>query len=134
MSWLGRARKTLVASLALAALGTGLAVGAAPATAADGPPAPDLDHFVPATDQISPHPQVHLTQRGPAQEVVNFESAEPNAQGTTPRDLMILSWDHFAKRWVTVWNGAKSSRPMPPRQTAVWPKTPCFRPPHSSRT
>ena len=47
VSRLGGARRALVASLARAALGAGLAVVAAPATASDNPPAPDLDHFIP---------------------------------------------------------------------------------------
>ena len=85
--------------------------GPNPAGAASNPPAPNLDHFVPATDQIISTLQVHLTQRGPAQEIVDFEKAQPNAQGETPKDLMILSWDHFAKRWVTVWDGAKVQSP-----------------------
>ena len=42
---------------------------------------------------------------------MDFESAQPNAQGITPGDLMILSWDHFAKRWVTVWDGTKVQSP-----------------------
>jgi len=109
--WLGGTRKTLVACLALAALGVGLAVGAAPATASDNPAAPALDHFIPASDQITSERQIHLTSNGPAQVVVQFQSAEPNAQGKTPVDLMILSWDHFAKRWVTIWDGAKVQSP-----------------------
>lgn len=111
MRWLGGTRKTLVACLALAALGVGLAVGAAPATASDNPAAPALDHFIPASDQITSERQIHLTSNGPAQVVVQFQSAEPNAQGKTPVDLMILSWDHFAKRWVTIWDGAKVQSP-----------------------
>jgi hypothetical protein len=43
--------------------------------------------------------------------VVDFESAQANAEGKTLRDLMILNWDHFAKRWVTIWDGAKVQSP-----------------------
>ena len=79
--------------------------------ASTNPPRPDLDHFVPASDQIISTLRVHLTRNGPAQEVVDFESAQPDAQGKTPRDLIILNWDHFAKRWVTIWDGAKTQAP-----------------------
>jgi hypothetical protein len=92
---------TLVSALAVAS----------PAAADANPPTPDLGHFIPATDQITSERQIHLTSNGPAQVVVAFESAQPNAQGRVPRDLMILSWDHFAKRWVTVWDGAKVQSP-----------------------
>ena len=109
--WRGGGRKSLVAILALVALGVGLAAGASPAAAGDNPAAPDLGHFIPASDQITSERQIHLTSNGPAQVVVQFQSAEPNAQGKTPVDLMILSWDHFAKRWVTVWDGAKVQSP-----------------------
>jgi hypothetical protein len=95
---------TMAALLSIAARPT-------PAGATSNPPAPNLDHFVPATDKIVSTLQVHLTLRGAAQEVVDFESAQPNAQGETRRDLVILSWDHFAKRWVTVWDGAKVQSP-----------------------
>jgi hypothetical protein len=101
----------VVAILALVALGTGLAAGSSTAAAASNPPAPRLAHFIPAADQITSERQIHLTSKGAAQVVVQFQSAEPNAQGITPVDLMILSWDHFAKRWVTVWDGAKVPSP-----------------------
>jgi len=106
-------RRTLVASLALAAVAALLCTFAAagPATAASTPPAPDLAHFIPVSDQITSTRQIHLSSSGPAQEVVDFESAEPDAQGKTPVDLIILSWDRFAKRWVTVWDGAKVEAP-----------------------
>ena len=110
MRWLGASRKLLVASLALAA-GMGLCALATAAAASINPPAPDLAHFIPASDQITSERQIHLTSTGPAQVVVQFQSAEPNAQGKTPVDLMILSWDHFAKHWVTVWDGAKVPSP-----------------------
>jgi hypothetical protein len=43
--------------------------------------------------------------------VVTYEGAQPNSQGASSRDLIILSWDHFAKRWVTVFDGAKVEAP-----------------------
>ena len=111
MRWRDGGRQTVVAILALVALGAGLAAGASPAAAGDNPAAPDLGHFIPASDQITSERQIHLTSKGPAQVVVQFQSAESNAQGITPVDLIILSWDHFAKRWVTVWDGAKVQSP-----------------------
>ena len=87
------------------------AAAATPAAASDNPPVPGLGHFIPASDQITSERQIHLTSNGPAQVVVQFQSAEPDAQGKTAVDLMILSWDHFAKRWVTVWDGAKVQSP-----------------------
>ena len=107
----GEARKALVVGLTLAILSAGLTIGVTQAAASDGPPAPQLGHFVPASDQITSERQLHLTSNGPAQVVVEFQSAEPNAQGQTPVDLIILSWDHFARRWVTVWDGAKVQSP-----------------------
>ncbi len=111
MDRLGRPRKTLVAGLALVSAATGFIASATPASASDTVPAPVLGHFIPSSDQITSERQIHLTPHGPAQVVVQFQSAEPNAQGKTPEDLIILSWDHFAKRWVTVWDGAKVQSP-----------------------
>ena len=93
-------------------MATGLSLLPPAAVASANPPAPDLGRFVPASDQIISTRQIHLTRSGPAQVVVAFESAQTNAQGKQPQDLMILSWDRFAKRWVTVWDGAKVTSPQ----------------------
>ena len=84
MRWRDGGRQTVVAILALVGLGAGLAAGASPAAAGDNPAAPDLGHFIPASDQITSERQIHLTSKGPAQVVVQFQSAESNAQGITP--------------------------------------------------
>jgi PDZ domain len=110
---LGGTRKALVGALATSAIGLLVPSLASMGTASadTSVPAPNLGHFIPASDQITSERQIHLTSSGPAQVVVDFQSAEPNAQGKTPEDLIILSWDRFAKRWVTVWDGAKVQSP-----------------------
>jgi hypothetical protein len=75
------------------------------------PPKPVLSHYVSSSDQVTSERSVQLTHTGPAQVVVTYEGAQPNSQGSTSRDLIILSWDHFAKRWVVVFDGAKTVPP-----------------------
>ena len=100
-----RRRFRVLAGTCLALIGTFAAVGSSASTTS--PPKPNLSHCVPSAAQITSERSVQLTHSGPAQVVVTYEGAQPNSQGSTSRDLIILSWDHFAKRWVTVFDGAK---------------------------
>jgi hypothetical protein len=108
-----RAWRTAAAVLGgMAAVLIGSAVPiSAPADAARNPPKPVLAHYVPSSAQVTGERSVRLTRIGPAQVVVTYERALPNSQGSHSRDLIILSWDHFAKRWVTVFDGARMEAP-----------------------
>ena len=54
MRWRDGGRQTVVAILALAALGAALAAGASPAAAGGNPAAPDLGHFIPLPTRSRP--------------------------------------------------------------------------------
>lgn len=70
------------------------------------PPNAVLGSFIPPTAVVSSEKAIQLAPSGPPQEVVTYVSQQPNSQGFTYRDLLVLSWDHFAKRWVSVFDGA----------------------------
>jgi len=98
-----------ICGAAITLTGLFLVVGPTVTTAgASSPPEPNIGHFVPASAQVTGVRQIHMTRSGPAQLVVAYQSAQTNADGFTTRDLIVLTWDHFAKRWVVVWDGAKT--------------------------
>ena len=86
--------------------------GALPAGASDNPPEPNIARYVPSADIVASDRWVHLTPKGPPQFVIAYQGGQPTSQGYPSRDLIILSWDHFAKRWVVVWDGAKTRSPQ----------------------
>jgi PDZ domain len=101
--------RVLVASCMVALSLIGVVTMASAATS--NPPKPVLGRYVPATAQVTGESSVHLTAKGPAQVVITYEPASTNSSGSSSRDLIILSWDHFAKRWVSVFDGAKILAP-----------------------
>ena len=98
--------------LFILAVGMDMMTGVLPAGASENPPQPNIAHYVPSTDVVSSDAWVHLTNKGPAQFVVAYQGGQPTSGGYPSRDLIILSWDHFAKRWVVVWDGAKTQSPQ----------------------
>jgi hypothetical protein len=52
-----------------------------------------------------------MTPTGPAQRVVTYISQQQTSSGFTYRDLLVLSWDPYAQRWVSVFDGSKVQSP-----------------------
>ena len=50
--------------------------------------------------------------------VVTYVMPEPSNPGVNSRDLLILSWDRYVKRWTTVFDGAKFPTPNGERYVA----------------
>ena len=75
--------------------------------ASDTPPEPSLRMYVPSTAQVESEERIALAPGGPKQVVVTYVNEQPSKSELTSRDLLILTWDRFAKRWVTVFDAAK---------------------------
>lgn len=75
------------------------------------PPRPALADFVPVSAVVTSQRTVHLTSSGPPQQVVTYVSQQSSSAGFTNRDLLILSWDHYARRWVDVFDASKVQAP-----------------------
>ena len=61
---------------------------------------------------------MQLSPSGPPQEVVTYTSQQQSSPGFTYRGLVILSWDHFAHRWVSVFDSSKAQVPSATAQPA----------------
>ena len=75
------------------------------------PPRPALSRFVPTSAVVTSQRSVQLTPSGPPQVAVTYISQKQTSAGFTYRDLLILSWDYFAHRWVDVFDGSKVPNP-----------------------
>lgn len=111
----------MVVGLALAGC-AGNQAGSTPATQ---PPKPSLSSFVPTSAIVTGEQSVQLLPTGPAQVVVTYTSQDQATSGFTYRDLIILSWDQFPKRWVNVFDGSKvpapAARALSDQSNAVLP-------------
>jgi hypothetical protein len=56
---------------------------------------------------------------GPAQVVVTYAQPSPTSPDGTARDLLLLAWDKFAKRWIDVFDAAKTQGSLPPAATGT---------------
>ncbi len=84
--------------------------GSAPSTTQ--PPHPKLSDFVPSNAVVSSVKAVQMTPSGPPQQAVTYTSQDQSStSGFTYQDLLILSWDHYARRWVDVFDGSKVQAP-----------------------
>jgi hypothetical protein len=75
------------------------------------PPRPALSNFVPSSAVVTSQRTAQLTPTGPPQEVVTYISQQSSSVGFTNRDLLILSWDQYASRWVDVFDASKVRAP-----------------------
>lgn len=74
------------------------------------PPAPQLAELVPTNAQVASETWVRLNGIVP-QVVVTYDEPSSSAPNGTAKDLMLLAWDKFAKRWVAVFDAAKTPQP-----------------------
>jgi hypothetical protein len=75
------------------------------------PPRPALGDFVPSSAEVTSVKTVQLAPNGPPQLAVTYISEKPSEDGFTYRDLLVLSWDGYAHRWVNVFDGSKVPAP-----------------------
>ena len=98
--------------LVLAALGlTACSSGSGSSMPTTLPPRPALANFVPSSAVVTSQRSVQLAPTGPPQVAVTYISQQQSSSGFTYRDLLILSWDHYARRWVDVFDGSKVQAP-----------------------
>lgn len=90
---------------------TGCSSSSGSSTATTLPPKPVLGNFVPASAEVTSVKSVQLTPHGPAQVAVTYTSEQSSPQNFTTRDLLVLSWDSYAHRWVNVFDGSKVDAP-----------------------
>jgi len=114
IAWIGTA--ILICALALTGC-SGTSGGAIAPTPE--PPHPNIQSLIPTTAQVTGERFVQLTNTGPHQVVITYVSEQQGSSGLTSRDLVILSWDQYAKRWVNVFDGSKAQSPQ-----AVGPASP----------
>ena len=70
-----------------------------------------LGNFVPSSAVVTSERPALLAPSGPPQEVITYVSQQSTSAGFTYRDLLILSWDSYAHRWVNIFDGSKVAAP-----------------------
>jgi len=106
-------RRFQAAATALSLLGLGLCLASCSSSTSSlqspsAPPTPPhLANFVPSDATVTRVRSVQMLAQGPRQEVVQYISQAPSANGFTYRNFIILSWDAYADRWVNVFDASK---------------------------
>jgi hypothetical protein len=90
---------------------TGCSSSSGSAAATTLPPKPVLGNFVPASAEVTSVKSVQLTPNGPPQLAVTYTSEQTSSEDFTYRDLLVLSWDSYAHRWVNIFDGSKVAAP-----------------------
>jgi hypothetical protein len=75
-------------------------------------PQPRLAQFVAASQQVVHVYRYHLAP-GPVPEIVVTTTSQPTASAPFPaQDVLLLAWDHYARRWSVVYNAATDAVTM----------------------
>ena len=92
----------------------------APSSAPSPPTGKQLVRFIPSDYVVIKERSVRLSQSGPPltvvtdeEEVLNNSYVDPQDSYVYPHDLLLLSWDQYAHRWVKVFDGAQAPTPDP---------------------
>lgn len=83
-----------------------------PSAAPSPPTGKQLLRFIPSDYLVTKESSIRLTQSGPPLTVVTDQEELNNSDGA-PEDLLLLSWDRFAHRWLKVFDGADAPTPDP---------------------